>query len=77
MAQILYGGNGPGDGFTAGVTIGLAVSLWYVVLGYNEAKKLLPWFRPALIVRLGLVIAIANALFPLVIGQGIYGACRI
>lgn len=73
MAQILYGGNGPGDGFTAGVTIGLAVSLWYVVLGYNEAKNLLPWFRPAVIVRLGLIIAIANALFPAFIGQGFMG----
>ncbi|MCY4062976.1 MAG: proton-conducting transporter membrane subunit [Chloroflexi bacterium] len=73
VAQVLYGGSGPGDGFTAGVTIGLAVSLWYVVLGYNEAKKLLPWFRPALIVRLGLVIAIANALFPLLIGHGFMG----
>ena len=73
VAQVLYGGSGPGDGFTAGVTIGLAVSLWYVVLGYNEAKNLLPWFRPALIVRLGLVIAIANALFPLLIGQGFMG----
>jgi len=73
VAQILYGGSGPGDGFTAGVTIGLAVSLWYVVLGYNEAKNLLPWFRPALIVRLGLIIAIANALFPLFIGLGFMG----
>jgi NADH:ubiquinone oxidoreductase subunit 5 (subunit L)/multisubunit Na+/H+ antiporter MnhA subunit len=73
MAQVLYGGNGPGDGFTAGVTIGLAVSLWYVVLGYNEAKNLLPWFRPALIVRLGLIIAIVNALFPILIGQGFMG----
>ncbi len=72
-AQILYGGNGPGDGFTAGVTIGLAVSLWYVVLGYNEAKDLLPWFRPAWIVRLGLIIAIANALFPAFIGLGFMG----
>ena len=73
VAQILYGGSGPGDGFTAGVTIGLAVSLWYVVLGYNEAKNLLPWFRPAVIVRLGLIIALANALFPILIGQGFMG----
>ncbi len=73
VAQILYGGSGPGDGFTAGVTIGLAVSLWYVVLGYNEAKNLLPWFRPELIVRLGLVIAIANAIFPIFIGRGFMG----
>ena len=73
MAQILYGGSGPGDGFTAGVTIGLAVSLWYVVLGYDEAKRQLPWFRPEQIVRLGLVIAIVNALFPILVGQGFMG----
>lgn len=73
VAQILYGGSGPGDGFTAGVTIGLAVSLWYVVLGYSEAKNHLPWFKPALIVRLGLIIAIANAIFPIFIGQGFMG----
>ena len=39
IEQILYGGRGPGDGFTAGVTIGLAISLWYIVLGYDEAKS--------------------------------------
>ena len=73
FAQILYGGVGPGDGFTAGVTIGLAISLWYVVFGYEEAKRQLPWFRPARIVRLGLVIAIGNALFPLLIGGAFMG----
>ena len=73
IAQILYGGSGPGDGFTAGVTIGLAVSLWYVVFGYVEAKRQLPWFQPLQIVQLGLVIALLNALFPLLIGQGFMG----
>lgn len=70
IAQILYGGVGPGDGFTAGVTIGLAVSLWYIVLGYDEAKRQLPWFRPEIITRLGLVIAIVNAAIPLLLGRG-------
>ncbi len=73
IAQILYGGSGPGDGFTAGVTIGLAISLWYVVLGYNEAKRQLPWFRPAFITRLGLLIALINALFPILLGKGFMG----
>ena len=73
IAQILYGGSGPGDGFTAGVTIGLAVSLWYVVLGYYEAKRQLPWFRPALITRLGLLIALLNALIPIFLGAGFMG----
>lgn len=73
IAQILYGGIGPGDGFTAGVTIGLAVSLWYIVLGYDEAKRQLPWFRPEIIARLGLVIAIVNASIPILLGQGFMG----
>lgn len=73
IAQILYGSSGPGDGFTAGVTIGLAISLWYVVLGYYDAKQQLPWFRPALITRLGLSIALLNALFPIVLGKGFMG----
>ncbi len=73
IAQILYGGSGPGDGFTAGVTIGLAVSLWYVVLGYAEARSKLPWFRPEQIVRLGLVIGITNALLPVFLGKGFMG----
>ncbi|MCY3781229.1 MAG: proton-conducting transporter membrane subunit [Chloroflexi bacterium] len=73
IAQILYGGLGPGDGFTAGVTIGLAVSLWYIVFGYYEAKRRLPWFRPELITRLGLVIAIANAVLPVFAGMGFMG----
>lgn len=73
IEQILYGGHGPGDGFTAGVTIGLAVSLWYIVFGYYEAKRQLPWFRPELITRLGLVVAIANAVFPIFLGKGFMG----
>ncbi len=73
IAQILYGGNGPGDGFTAGVTIGLAVSLWYVVFGYEDAKRQLPWFRPGQSVRIGLVIALVNALVPVPLGKGFMG----
>lgn len=73
IEQILYGGLGPGDGFTAGVTIGLAVSLWYIVFGYYDAKQRLPWFRPELITRLGLVIAIVNAVLPLFMGKGFMG----
>ena len=73
LEQILYGGQGPGDGFTAGVTIGLAVTLWYIVFGYYEAKRQLPWFRPGLITRLGLVIAIVNAVLPLLAGGSFMG----
>ena len=77
IAQILYGGGGPGDGFTAGVTIGLAVALWYVVFGYESAKQQLGWFRPARFIRWGLVIAILNGLLPLLLGKGFMGHVEI
>lgn len=77
IAQILYGGSGPGDGFTAGVTIGLAVALWFVVFGYHDAKKQLPWFRPEQFIRWGLVIAIVNAIFPTFLGKSFMGHVEI
>jgi multicomponent K+:H+ antiporter subunit A len=67
--HILYGGSGPGDGFTAGVICGLGVALWYVVFGYAETERRLGWLHPAPIIGLGLVIAFANALLPLLFGR--------
>jgi len=77
IAQILYGGSGSGDGFTAGVTIALAIALWYVVFGYTEAKSQLPWFRPERFVRFGLVLAMLNAVTPLLFGNGFMGHMEI
>ena len=77
IAQILYGGSGSGDGFTAGVTIGLAVALWYVVFGYTEAKKQLQWFRPERLLRFGLALAMLNALLPILFGQGFMGHVQL
>ncbi|MCZ7543177.1 MAG: hypothetical protein M5R40_06390 [Anaerolineae bacterium] len=69
LAHILYGGVSPGDGFTAGVISGLAIALWYVVFGYEEARRRLGWLRPAPLVGVGLVIAIGNAMLPLAFGR--------
>lgn len=77
IAQILYGGSGSGDGFTAGVTIGLAVALWYMVFGYSDAKKQLQWFRPERFMRWGLVLAMLNGLLPILFGQGFMGHVEI
>lgn len=68
-SHILYGGDGPGDGFTAGVIGGLSVAAWYVVFGYFEARKRLNWVKPGRIVYLGLSIAILNALAGLVFSE--------
>ena len=43
--QILYGANQPGDGFTAGVIVSLAEALLYILYGYEETKRRLPWLR--------------------------------
>jgi multicomponent K+:H+ antiporter subunit A len=69
MAHIFYAGVNPGDGFTAGVIAGLGVSLWFVVFGYEQAKKRLRWLHPAPIIGAGLVLALGNALAPLLFGR--------
>lgn len=69
LTQLLYGGDAPGDGFTAGVITGLGVALWYVVFGYPESHERLRWLNPRLLIGIGLTLAIANAVFPLLIGD--------
>ena len=68
-AHILYAGAAPGDGFTAGTILGLAVALWFVVFGYNETKARLRWVRPTLLIGTGLTLAFANAIAPLLWGD--------
>jgi NADH:ubiquinone oxidoreductase subunit 5 (subunit L)/multisubunit Na+/H+ antiporter MnhA subunit/multisubunit Na+/H+ antiporter MnhB subunit len=68
-AHIAYAGAAPGDGFTAGVILGLAVALWFIVFGYNETKARLRWLRPPLLIGVGLLLAFGNALAPLLWGD--------
>jgi len=68
-AHIFYAGVNPGDGFTAGVIAGLGVALWFVVFGYEKTKERLPWLHPAPMLGLGLVLALGNALAPLLFGR--------
>ena len=60
ITHIMYGHDQPGDGFTAGVIISLGVGLWYVVFGYNETRRHLPWLRPAALISTGILVAIAT-----------------
>jgi NADH:ubiquinone oxidoreductase subunit 5 (subunit L)/multisubunit Na+/H+ antiporter MnhA subunit len=69
LSQLLYGGDAPGDGFTAGVISGLGVALWYVVFGYDESRKRLQWLNSRMLIGCGLMLVLLNALFPLLIGQ--------
>ncbi len=69
LAQLLYGGDGPGDGFTAGVVSGLGVALCYVVFGYDEVREQVGWLHARNLIGSGLALIVGNAIFPLLIGQ--------
>jgi len=69
LVQLLYGGDQPGDGFTAGVISGLGVTLFYIVFGYHEAQRRLNWLNPRLLIGGGLLLVLGNALFPLLTGS--------
>lgn len=73
MAHILYAGVSPGDGFTAGVILGLGVTLWFVVYGYEETKTRLRWLHPPPMIGIGLLIAFANAALPVLFGREFLG----
>ncbi len=68
LSHIAYGAGAPGDGFTAGVVSGLGVAVWYVVFGYDEAKRRLRWLHPVRLIGVGIGLAILNAAIPLLFG---------
>ena len=58
--HVLYGHDQPGDGFTAGVIIGLAIGFGYVVFGFQETRRRLWWLRPNILIAIGISIAIVS-----------------
>ncbi len=62
VVHILYGHDQPGDGFTAGVIVSLALGFWYVVFGYEQVRQRLTWLRPASLIGGGLMLAMLTAI---------------
>ena len=62
ITHILYGHDQPGDGFTAGIMISLAVGLWYVVFGYQYTKRRLVWLRSTHLIGAGLLLVLSGAM---------------
>ncbi len=58
VTHMMYGHDQPGDGFTAGVIISLSIGLWYVVFGFEETRRRLPWLRASTFVGSGILLAI-------------------
>jgi NADH:ubiquinone oxidoreductase subunit 5 (subunit L)/multisubunit Na+/H+ antiporter MnhA subunit/multisubunit Na+/H+ antiporter MnhB subunit len=60
--HVMFGHDQPGDGFTAGVIVSLALGFWYVVFGYNFTKeRLAHWPSPIRLVGAGLLLILAAA----------------
>ncbi|MDH3799289.1 MAG: hypothetical protein OES70_11640, partial [Desulfobacterales bacterium] len=57
--HMMYGHERPGDGFTAGVIVSLAVGFWYVVFGYEETRRRLYWLKASALIGTGILLAIA------------------
>jgi multicomponent Na+:H+ antiporter subunit B len=70
-AAILVKGYGDvGDGFSAGVIVGVAISLRYIALGRERAERSLPVLaRAPEVAAAGLLIALAVGFFPVVLGD--------
>ena len=60
VTHMMYGHDQPGDGFTAGVIISLAVAFWYVIFGYESTKQRLSWLRPNRLIGIGLLLALGT-----------------
>jgi multicomponent K+:H+ antiporter subunit A len=73
FTQIMYGHDQPGDGFTAGVIISLAIALWYVVYGYEEARRRLPWLHSTFFIAAGILLAIITGLTAMAISGNFLG----
>jgi NADH:ubiquinone oxidoreductase subunit 5 (subunit L)/multisubunit Na+/H+ antiporter MnhA subunit len=68
LSHIINGGHAPGDGFTAGAIGALAIALWFVVFGYDEATARLQFYSPQRLMRIGMFIVVVNGVFPIIFG---------
>ena len=70
VALLVKGYTDVGDGFSAGVIVGLAVALRYVTLGPAEAERGLPILRHAPAgIAAGLLVALAVGFAPVLAGN--------
>jgi multicomponent K+:H+ antiporter subunit A len=73
FVQMIYGHDQPGDGFTAGVTLALAVAFWYVVFGYEWTKQRLAILRPSLLIGAGIMTVMIGSIAPAFLGGAFFG----
>ncbi len=62
VTHLIYGHDQPGDGFTGGVIISLAIAFWYVIFGYTYTRQHLTWLRPSAFIGGGLLLVIVTGI---------------
>jgi multicomponent K+:H+ antiporter subunit A len=72
VTHMMYGHDQPGDGFTAGVIISLAIAQWYMLFGYYETRRKLAWLNRNNMIAAGLTLALINALGGAAFGGGFF-----
>jgi multicomponent Na+:H+ antiporter subunit B len=72
LAILVKGYVDVGDGFSAGVIIGLALLLQYMTLGVERAEGLLPGRHAARIAVGGLLLSLSVAFIPAVRGDAVF-----
>jgi multicomponent K+:H+ antiporter subunit A len=71
--HVLYGHDQPGDGFTAGVIVSLAIGFWYVIFGYQGVRSRLTWLKPVPLIGSGVLLALITAFSSLLISGMFFG----
>jgi len=67
----LRGHNAPGGGFIGGLIGAVAFALFLITHGSSRTKALLP-FDPRSLIGIGLLVAIASALYPIYRGESFF-----
>ena len=69
IIHMIYGHDQPGDGFTAGVIISLAIGFTYLVYGREEALRRMPWVKPPTFIGAGILTVMVGSIAPALLGS--------
>lgn len=69
FVHMIYGHGRPGDGFTAGVIVAIAIGLMTLAFGRADTFRRLPWLRPGYLIGSGWLIVMVGSLLPILWGQ--------
>ena len=72
VSHLLGAESGPGDGFTAGIIMALALTLQYETRGTHHLPAWLEHLNPVRVLWIGLSLAVLAALTPLLWGENLF-----